>query len=70
MRVNANAQEFVCDIDQTIQDDIRNAGGNWIDQSVVTDHNWVSSRQPSDIPAFNSAMIGLFAQLKERAHRA
>src|ERR1700726_271371 len=34
LRVNANAQEFVCDIDQTIQDDIRNAGGNWIDQSV------------------------------------
>jgi protease I len=31
----------------TIQDDIRNAGGQWIDDEVVHDQNWVSSRQPS-----------------------
>jgi protease I len=48
----------------TIQDDIRNAGGNWEDQEVVRDSNWVSSRQPSDIPAFNRAMIELFAEKK------
>ena len=46
----------------TIQDDIRNAGGNWVDQEVVEDGNWVSSRQPSDIPAFNRAMIRLFSR--------
>jgi protease I len=46
----------------TIQDDIRNAGGKWQDQEVVRDKNWVSSRQPSDIPAFNQAMIELFAE--------
>jgi protease I len=46
----------------TIQDDIRNAGGKWQDQEVVRDKNWVSSRQPSDIPAFNQAMIGLFSE--------
>jgi protease I len=45
----------------TIQDDIRNAGGKWQDEEVVQDKNWVSSRQPSDIPAFNRAMIELFA---------
>jgi protease I len=45
----------------TIQDDIRNAGGNWVDQAVVEDGNWVTSRQPGDLPAFNRAMIGLFA---------
>lgn len=50
----------------TIQDDIRNAGGNWQDEEVVRDRNWVSSRQPSDIPAFNRAMIELFSQKKER----
>jgi protease I len=44
----------------TIQDDVRNAGGNWQDEEVVRDKNWVSSRQPSDIPAFNRAMIELF----------
>jgi protease I len=46
----------------TIQDDIRNAGGTWQDEAVVHDRNWVTSRQPDDIPAFNAAMITLFAQ--------
>src|SRR5207245_3411277 len=46
----------------TIQDDIRNAGGNWVDKEVVRDGNWVSSRQPSDIPAFNRALIRLFTE--------
>jgi protease I len=46
----------------TIHDDVRNAGGNWVDQEVVRDRNWVSSRQPSDIPAFNGQMIALFAE--------
>jgi len=46
----------------TIQDDIRNAGGKWLDQEVVEDDNWVSSRQPSDLPAFNRAMIRLFSR--------
>jgi len=41
----------------TIQDDIRNAGGKWQEAEVVRDSNWVSSRQPSDIPMFNRAMI-------------
>ncbi|MFB3916543.1 MAG: type 1 glutamine amidotransferase domain-containing protein [Terriglobales bacterium] len=46
----------------TIQDDIRNAGAQWEDREVVRDRNWVSSRQPSDIPAFNREMIALFAE--------
>ncbi len=46
----------------TIQDDIRNAGGTWVDQEVVEDDNWVTSRQPDDLPAFNKAMIALFAK--------
>lgn len=44
----------------TIQDDIRNAGGEFVDQEVVVDKNWVTSRQPSDLPAFNREMIRLF----------
>lgn len=51
----------------TIQDDIRNAGGEWIDKDVVLDDNWVSSRQPSDIPAFNRKMVDLFAELHTRS---
>lgn len=49
----------------TIQDDIRNAGGKWQDQEVVQDKNWVSSRQPSDIPAFNRAMTDLFSEQRK-----
>ncbi len=41
----------------TIQDDLKNAGAKWVDREVVTDRNWVSSRQPSDIPAFNREML-------------
>ncbi len=44
----------------TIQDDIRNAGGKWRDEQVVNDENWVTSRQPSDLPAFIPAMFTLF----------
>ena len=37
----------------TIQDDLRNAGAQWVDQEVVVDGNLVTSRKPDDIPAFN-----------------
>jgi protease I len=46
----------------TIQDDIRNAGGHWLDREVVLDGNWVTSRQPGDLPAFNQAMLALFSR--------
>ena len=48
----------------TIQDDLRNAGAEWSDRAVVRDRNWVSSRQPKDIPEFNRAMVGLFAEYR------
>jgi protease I len=48
----------------TIQDDLKNAGANWQDNEVVRDRNWVSSRQPSDIPAFNREMIQLFSKAR------
>jgi len=53
----------------TIQDDIRNAGGIWEDREVIRDGNWVSSRQPGDIPAFNGEMIKLFAEGRGAARR-
>jgi protease I len=50
----------------TIQDDIRNAGGNWVDKEMVRDHNLVTSRSPKDLPAFNSAMVSLFSEYKDQ----
>lgn len=46
----------------TLQTDIRNAGGEWIDAEVVTDQGLVTSRKPDDIPAFNRKMIEEFAE--------
>jgi protease I len=54
----------------TIQDDIRNAGGVWKDEGVARDNNWVSSRQPSDIPVFNREMLKLFSERKARVRGA
>ncbi len=53
----------------TIQDDIRNAGATWVDREVVVDGNLVTSRQPSDIPAFNREMISLFSRKQSAATR-
>lgn len=53
----------------TIQDDIRNAGGNWIDQEAVHDSNWISSRSPEDLGAFNLAMVTLFAEHRLQVSR-
>ncbi len=44
----------------TIRDDITNAGGQWTNAEVIVDRNLVTSRQPSDLPAFNREMIKLF----------
>lgn len=46
----------------TLQDDIRNAGGNWINQEVVVDGNLVTSRKPADMTAFNQKFIDLLFQ--------
>lgn len=45
----------------TLETDIRNAGGQWVDEEVVVDSGLVTSRTPDDIPAFNRRMIVEFA---------
>ena len=46
----------------TLETDIRNAGGEWVDQEVVVDDGIVTSRKPDDIPAFNEKMIEEFCE--------
>jgi protease I len=55
---------------KTIQDDLRNAGAFWSDKDVVRDSNWVSSRQPSDLPRFNQEIVNLFIDHQVRSRIA
>ena len=53
----------------SLKTDIKNAGGNWMDQAVVTDGQFIFSRKPDDIPAFNKAILEAIAHgVPEHAH--
>jgi protease I len=45
----------------SLQTDIRNAGGTWVDEEVHVDNGLVSSRKPDDLPAFCKALVEQFA---------
>jgi protease I len=49
----------------SIKTDLINAGANWVDEEVVTDHGLVTSRKPDDLPAFNKKLI---EEIKEGIH--
>ena len=46
----------------SLQTDIRNAGGNWVDHECVVDAGLVTSRKPDDLPAFCSKIVEEFAE--------
>ncbi len=46
----------------SLRTDIRNAGGEWVDEAVVVDQGIVTSRRPDDIPQFNAKMLEEFAE--------
>ena len=45
----------------SLQTDIRNAGGEWVDEEVVEDGNLITSRNPGDLPAFIKALLAAVA---------
>ena len=49
----------------SIKDDLINAGANWVDEEVVVDAGFVTSRNPNDLPAFNAKLI---EEIKEGNH--
>jgi protease I len=46
----------------SLQADIRNAGGDWVDEECVVDSGLVTSRKPDDLPAFCSKIVEEFAE--------
>ncbi len=56
----------------TLQTDVRNAGGTWVDREVVVDAGLVTSRRPDDLPSFCDKAVEEFAEGKHAAssHRA
>lgn len=54
----------------SLKTDIRNAGGEWVDEQVVTDQGLVTSRKPDDIPAFNKKVIEEIAEVKHAGQHA
>ncbi|WP_068258824.1 type 1 glutamine amidotransferase domain-containing protein [Janibacter limosus] len=45
----------------SLQTDVRNAGGTWVDEEVVRDGRLVTSRNPDDLPAFNAALLDVLS---------
>src|SRR3954452_11473388 len=52
----------------SIRTDIRNAGGEWVDEEVVVDQGLVTSRKPDDLPALNAKMVEEFAEGEHKVH--
>ena len=46
----------------SLRTDIRNAGGEWVNEEVVVDEGLVTSRKPDDIPAFCDKIIEEFEE--------
>jgi len=46
-----------------IKDELIEAGAHWVDQEVVVDHNWVTSRIPQDLQAFNREFLTMLLKV-------
>ncbi|WP_041497661.1 type 1 glutamine amidotransferase domain-containing protein [Nonlabens marinus] len=49
----------------SIRKDLENAGAHWVDEEVVVDQGFTTSRNPDDLPAFNKKVV---EELREGKH--
>jgi protease I len=54
---------------ESIAEDLKNAGAEWVDEPVVVDHGLVTSRKPDDLPDFNRKMIEEFREGRHEEQR-
>jgi protease I len=54
----------------SLRTDIRNAGGDWVDEQVVVDNGLVSSRKPDDLPAFCDKLVEEFCEGRHEGQAA
>lgn len=54
----------------SLKTDLKNAGANWIDEQVVVDGNFITSRKPDDIPGFSQKIIEMVADNKHQLRAA
>jgi protease I len=45
----------------SLQTDIRNAAGTWVDEEVRVDGDLITSRNPADLPAFCRTIVEVFS---------
>ena len=50
----------------SIETDLRNAGAEWVNEEVVRDGNLITARQPSDLPAFDIAILSRLEELCQK----
>ena len=53
----------------SLRTDIRNAGGDWVDEEVHVDSGFVTSRKPDDLPAFGAKLVEVLSSLEGTADR-
>jgi protease I len=54
----------------SLRTDLKNAGANWVDEQVVVDGNFITSRKPDDIPGFSQKIIEMVADNKHQLRAA
>jgi protease I len=54
----------------SLKTDLKNAGAEWVDQSVVVDGNLVTSRKPDDLPDFNRELLALIGKARQPVSHA